>query len=78
MGPVKKKALKREVKRLQRRERDLLNENLTLDMEVIFATQNAEDLFDALQEAWTEITRLKRAAHSHWVDDIEWELNQED
>jgi hypothetical protein len=47
-------------------------------MELICATQNAEELFDALQEAWTEITRLKRLTNSHWVDDIEWELNEED
>jgi hypothetical protein len=65
---VKKKQMKKEIKRLRKRERDLLNENVVL----------AEELFDALQEAWTEITRLKRLTNSHWVDDIEWELNEED
>ncbi len=75
---MKKKQMKKEIKRLRKRERDLLNENVVLDMELICATQNAEELFDALQEAWTEITRLKRLTNSHWVDDIEWELNEED
>ncbi len=75
---MKKKQMKKEIERLRQRERDLLNENVELDMEVIFASSNAEELFDALQEAWTEITRLKRLTNSHWVDHIEWELNEED
>jgi uncharacterized coiled-coil DUF342 family protein len=75
---MKKKHMRRQINHLNWKVETLRSEIDLLNGEAISATRHADELFDALQEAWSEITRLKRETETHWVDDLEWEINQDD